>query len=225
MDLGDRAADFRFLVRDRAGQFTASFDAAVASAGIDAVKIPPRSPRANAYAERFVLSARAEVTGPDADLRRAIPAARPGRVRGPPQRTTAPPRPPAPPAPARPPRRRPLLAADQAPPAEPSASATGLRTPRPRFEETRRQPLDTDSKEDSIWGSCGIGDGQIGSRPGRGDLRAVISPCLGVGDYPGRAACAGQSVVLASVPEALPQPADGRRLIAGRGRGCLARIG
>ena len=62
MDLGDRAADFRFLVRDRAGQFTASFDAALASAGIEAVKIPPRSPRANAYAERFVLSARTEVT-------------------------------------------------------------------------------------------------------------------------------------------------------------------
>jgi transposase InsO family protein len=63
MDLGDRAADFRFLVRDRAGQFTASFDAVLASAGIQAVKIPPRSPRANAYAERFVLTARTEITG------------------------------------------------------------------------------------------------------------------------------------------------------------------
>jgi putative transposase len=62
MDLGDRAADFRFLVRDRAGQFTASFDAVLASAGIEAVKIPPRSPHANAYAERFVLTARTEVT-------------------------------------------------------------------------------------------------------------------------------------------------------------------
>jgi putative transposase len=62
MDLGDRATGFRFLVRDRAGQFTAVFDAVLAGAGIEAVKIPPRSPRANAYAERFVLTARTEVT-------------------------------------------------------------------------------------------------------------------------------------------------------------------
>jgi putative transposase len=62
MDLGDRAADFRFLVRDRAGQFTASFDAILADAGITAVKIPPQAPRANAYTERFVRTVRDEVT-------------------------------------------------------------------------------------------------------------------------------------------------------------------
>jgi putative transposase len=39
-----------------------SFDAALASAGIEALKLPPRSPRSNAYAERFVLTARTEVT-------------------------------------------------------------------------------------------------------------------------------------------------------------------
>ena len=62
MDLDDRATAFRFLVRDRAGQFTASFDAALAGARIATVKIPPRCPRANCFAERFVLTARTEVT-------------------------------------------------------------------------------------------------------------------------------------------------------------------
>ncbi len=36
--------------------------AVLADAGIEAVKIPSRSPRANAYSERFVLTARTEVT-------------------------------------------------------------------------------------------------------------------------------------------------------------------
>ena len=62
MDLNERAGRFRFLIRDRAGQFTEAFDAVFASAGIEVVKIPPRSPKANAYAERWVRTARTEVT-------------------------------------------------------------------------------------------------------------------------------------------------------------------
>jgi transposase InsO family protein len=62
MDLGERASRFRFLVRDRAGQFTDAFDAVLSDAGIEVVKIPPRSPRANAYAERWMRTVRAEVT-------------------------------------------------------------------------------------------------------------------------------------------------------------------
>jgi putative transposase len=62
MDLGDRATSFRFLVRDRAGQFTASFDALLTDAGIAAAKILLRSPRANAFSERFVRTFRTDVT-------------------------------------------------------------------------------------------------------------------------------------------------------------------
>ncbi|MET9225824.1 integrase core domain-containing protein [Lentzea sp. NPDC003310] len=62
MELDDRANDLRFLVRDRAGQFAGSFDSVLADADIEVVKIPPRCPRANCYAERFVGTVRRELT-------------------------------------------------------------------------------------------------------------------------------------------------------------------
>jgi transposase InsO family protein len=70
MDLGDHAAPFRFLIRDRDAKFTAAFDAVFAGAEIRIIRIPVRAPRANAIAERWIGTLRREcldhilITGP-----------------------------------------------------------------------------------------------------------------------------------------------------------------
>jgi putative transposase len=63
MDPGRRAASVTFLITDRAGPFTASFDAVSAADGIKIVPSPPQAPRADAACEPMIATLRREFSG------------------------------------------------------------------------------------------------------------------------------------------------------------------
>jgi putative transposase len=62
VDLAEQASRFRFLIRDRDNKYTSTFDEVFAADGIEAVKIPPRTPRANCFIERWGRSMREDCT-------------------------------------------------------------------------------------------------------------------------------------------------------------------
>ncbi len=50
----------KYLIHDRDSKFCEHFDSLVRSVNIKPVRLPPRSPNLNAYAERFILSVKSE---------------------------------------------------------------------------------------------------------------------------------------------------------------------
>jgi putative transposase len=60
VELDDASRNVKFLVRDRDTKFTRAFDDVFAGAGIRVLRSPPRAPRANAFAERWVGTVRRE---------------------------------------------------------------------------------------------------------------------------------------------------------------------
>jgi putative transposase len=61
MDFGQQAAAIKFLIRDRAGQFTESFDSVFKAQGIRILASPPQAPRANGVCERMIGTLRREL--------------------------------------------------------------------------------------------------------------------------------------------------------------------
>ena len=60
-DLSDGVSRFGYLIRDRDTKFTAAFDAVFTAEAIRIVRTPVRSPKANAFAERWIGSLRREL--------------------------------------------------------------------------------------------------------------------------------------------------------------------
>jgi putative transposase len=75
--LQDEEGTFRYLIHDRDAKFPAAFDCVFTDEGLDVIRTPYHAPNANAYAERWIRSARAEcldhlLVAGEAHLRRVL---------------------------------------------------------------------------------------------------------------------------------------------------------
>ncbi|MEP7022749.1 MAG: hypothetical protein ABJB47_02835 [Actinomycetota bacterium] len=80
LDIGERFGDFRFLIRDRGSNFTASFDAAFQATGTTILRTVVQAPRMNAICERLIGTLRRELLDRSLIPRPGAPTRRPGRI-------------------------------------------------------------------------------------------------------------------------------------------------
>jgi hypothetical protein len=92
MDLNDRANSFRFLIRDRAGQFTAAFDDVMADAGIEVAKIPATVPTSQLLRRTIRRHHQTRTHRPTTHHQRTPPEHGAGQLRVPLQPPPTPPR-------------------------------------------------------------------------------------------------------------------------------------
>jgi hypothetical protein len=88
MQLGDQQP-IRFLIHDRDSKFSRDFDEILRTDGIEVIRTPTQAPNANAFAERWVRTVRADCLDRIPHPRTPPPRTRPPRLPHPLQRTQA----------------------------------------------------------------------------------------------------------------------------------------